>query len=68
MFHSLHNNITFSGFGGDAISKIDIALLDIAGKATEKIISKMLGGPVRNNEAVYATGLYRKDDFPQKFN
>lgn len=67
MFYSLHNGYATGGFGGDAISGIDIALWDIAGKASGKSISEMLGGAVREKVAVYATGLYyRKDEFPTK--
>lgn len=67
MFQSLHNAFATGGFGGDAISNIDIALWDIAGKASGKSISEMLGGALRGKVAVYATGLYyRKDEFPTK--
>ncbi|OUW19070.1 MAG: hypothetical protein CBD18_01510 [Opitutales bacterium TMED158] len=67
MFHRLHNENCAGGFGGDALSAIDIALWDIAGKASGKSVSEMLGGSLRDRVAVYATGLYyRKDDFPEK--
>ncbi|MEM9157470.1 MAG: mandelate racemase/muconate lactonizing enzyme family protein [Verrucomicrobiota bacterium] len=67
MFQSLHNGFSTGGFGGDAISNIDIALWDIVGKASGRSVSEMLGGAVRDKVAVYATGLYyRKDEFPAK--
>ena len=67
MFQGLHNGYATGGIGGDAISNIDIALWDIAGKASGKSISEMLGGAVRDKVAVYATGLYyREDEFPTK--
>ncbi len=66
-FQSLHNDNQTGGFGGDAISNIDIALWDIAGKAAGKSISDLLGGSIRDKVAVYATGLYyREDEFPTK--
>jgi D-galactarolactone cycloisomerase len=67
MFQALHNANAAGGFGGDAISTIDIALWDIAGKAAGKSIAELLGGRLRDKVAVYATGLYyRKDEFPTK--
>lgn len=67
LYHALTNNNSTGGFGGDAISNIDIALWDIAGKSAGKSISELLGGSVREKVAVYATGLYYRDDeFPTK--
>jgi D-galactarolactone cycloisomerase len=67
LYQSLVNNNATGGFGGDAISNIDIALWDIVGKASEKSISDLLGGSVREKVPVYATGLYYRDDeFPTK--
>lgn len=67
LFQSLYNNNATGGFGGDAISNIDIALWDLAGKASGRSISAMLGGAVRDKVPVYATGLYyRADEFPDK--
>jgi D-galactarolactone cycloisomerase len=67
LFHSLHNDNLTGGFGGGALSAIDIALWDIAGKASGKSISEMLGGSVHEKVAVYATGLYyRENEFPDK--
>lgn len=67
LFQSLHNDNLTGGFGGGALSAVDTALWDIAGKATGKSISELLGGSVRDKVAVYATGLYYRDDeFPTK--
>ncbi|MEM7128436.1 MAG: mandelate racemase/muconate lactonizing enzyme family protein [Chloroflexota bacterium] len=65
MYHDLYNANLAGGFGGNAISAIDIALWDIAGKAAGLSISDMLGGQVRDKVAVYATGLYYTEgEFP----
>jgi len=45
-----------------AISAIDIALWDIAGKATNLPVYQLLGGRLRQKVSVYATGLYYTDD------
>ena len=67
MWASLYNENSAGGFGGDAMAAVDIALWDIAGKASGKSLSEMLGGSLREKVAVYATGLYyRKDEFPRK--
>jgi D-galactarolactone cycloisomerase len=58
MFHALYNANQAGGFGGSAISAVDIALWDIAGKATGLPVYELLGGRVRDRVAVYATGLY----------
>ena len=62
LYHSLHNDSLAGGFGGGALSAIDIALWDLAGKAAGRSVSEMLGGSVRDKVAVYATGLYYSDD------
>ena len=62
LFHSIYNDSQTGGFGGGAISAVDIALWDIAGKAADKSLSMLLGGAVRQKVAVYATGLYYQDD------
>ena len=41
------------------ISGLDIALLDLAGKAAGCPVSRLLGGAFRSRVQVYATGLYR---------
>jgi len=67
MFHILYNRNEVVGFGGSAISAIDIALWDIAGKHLNVPIHTLLGGKVRNKIAVYATGLYyTKEEFSDK--
>lgn len=67
MFHALYNANQAGGFGGSAISAIDIALWDLAGKATELPVCDLLGGRVRDKVAVYATGLYyTKGEFPDR--
>jgi D-galactarolactone cycloisomerase len=42
------------------ISGLDIALLDLAGKAAGCPVSRLLGGAFRSRVQVYATGLYRR--------
>ena len=46
------------GFGVAAISAIDIALWDIAGKAVGRPVYELLGGAHRTKFRPYATGLY----------
>jgi len=58
MFGTIYNDNQTGGFGGGALSGIDIALWDILGKSSGKSISELLGGSVRNKVPVYATGLY----------
>lgn len=62
LFNSLHNDYLTGGFGGGALSAVDIALWDIAGKVSGKSISELLGGSVRERVPVYATGLYYQED------
>lgn len=62
MFAELYNANQAVGFGGNAISAIDIALWDIAGKVAGLPVSDLLGGRMRDRVAVYATGLYYSDD------
>ena len=67
MYHDLYNANLAGGFGGNAISAIDIALWDIAGKAAQLSVSDLLGGRVREKVAVYATGLYYTEgEFPNR--
>ncbi|WP_418540784.1 mandelate racemase/muconate lactonizing enzyme family protein [Massilistercora timonensis] len=61
MYTALSNAGYTGGFGGDAIASMDMALWDIAGKASGKSISTLLGGAVRTKIPVYATGLYYYD-------
>ena len=62
MFASLYNGGAAGGFAGDALSSIDLALWDIAGKAAGKSVVELLGGALRDKVAVYATGLYYHRD------
>ena len=67
MFHALYNANIFVGLAGSALSAIDIALWDLAGKATGLPAHALLGGKVRNRVAVYATGLYYTEgEFPNR--
>ena len=66
-FHALYNANNAVGIGGSALSAIDIALWDIAGKATDLPVCQLLGGRVRERVAVYATGLYYTEgEFPDR--
>ena len=58
MFRLFYNGNVAGGIGGSAISTVDTALWDIAGKASGLPVSALLGGQVRDRIAVYATGLY----------
>ncbi len=46
-----------------AMSAIDTALHDIAGKSAGRPVSEVLGGRLRDSVPVYATGLYYVDDY-----
>lgn len=67
MYGALHNHNATVGFGGNAISAIDIALWDIAGKVAGLPVHDLLGGRIRDKVAVYATGLYYTEgEFPNR--
>ncbi len=67
MFHALYNGNNFVGLAGSALSALDIALWDLAGKATDLPVHALLGGKVRDRVAVYATGLYYTEgEFPDR--
>lgn len=67
MYHDLYNANLAGGYGGNAISAIDIALWDIAGKVAGQPICDLLGGRIRDKVAVYATGLYYTEgEFPDR--
>ncbi len=58
MFHALYNGGLLGGIGGSAMSAVDIALWDLAGKALNVPVHVLLGGALRLRVPVYATGLY----------
>ncbi len=67
MFHALYNGNNAVGLAGSALSALDIALWDLAGKATGLPVYALLGGKVRDKVAVYATGLYYTEgEFPDR--
>ena len=67
MFHSIYNANLAVGFGGSAISAVDTALWDIAGKALGVPVCDLLGGRIRDSVPVYATGLYYTEgEFPSR--
>ena len=67
MYHALYNDNVAEGYGGMALSAVDIALWDLVGKATGLPVAELLGGRVRDKVAVYATGLYYTDgEFPDR--
>ena len=67
MFHALYNGNNAVGLAGSALSALDIALWDLAGKATGLPLCALLGGKVRDKIAVYATGLYYTEgEFPDR--
>ena len=58
MFHSMYNGNVAVGYGGSAISAVDMALWDITGKALGVPVNMLIGGMIRDRVPVYATGLY----------
>ena len=67
MFAGLYNANLAVGLGGSALSAVDIALWDLAGKAAGLPVCQLLGGRVRHKVAVYATGLYYTEgEFPDR--
>ncbi len=67
MLARVYNGNNAGGFAGSAMSAVDIALWDIAGKAAGQSVADLLGGRVRDKVAVYATGLYyTKGEFPTR--
>ncbi|MDA0237778.1 MAG: mandelate racemase/muconate lactonizing enzyme family protein, partial [Proteobacteria bacterium] len=62
LWHKMYNHTRDFGRKGSimaAISAVDIALWDIAGKFFEVPISQLIGGRFRNQVQPYATGFYR---------
>ena len=67
MFAMQYNANVAVGLGGSAISAVDTALWDIAGKALGQPVYQLLGGRARDKVAVYATGLYYTEgEFPTR--
>ncbi len=65
LFGPMFNQNEFFGLGMCALSAVDIALWDIAGKALGLPVAALLGGRLRERVPVYATGLYYTEgDFP----
>ena len=63
LWHKLFRSFTYMGSRGAAVecvSAIDIALWDIRGKALDKPIYELLGGPVRDEIALYTHPDQRK--------
>ena len=63
LWHKLFRSFTYMGSRGAAVecvSAIDIALWDIRGKALGKPIYELLGGPVRDEIALYTHPDQRK--------
>ena len=58
IFHSMYNGNTVVGYGGSALSAVDMALWDITGKALGVPVNMLIGGRIRDQVPVYATGLY----------
>ena len=44
MYHALYNDNVAEGYGGMALSAVDIALWDLVGKATGLPVAELLGG------------------------
>ncbi len=64
IWRKLYNSLRDHGQKGtviEAISAIDIALWDIAGKASGLPVYKLMGGAARNEITPYATGFYRTE-------
>jgi D-galactarolactone cycloisomerase len=62
LWHRMYHHTRDYGQKGaviGAISGIDIALWDIAGKARREPVAKLLGGVFRTRVEAYATGFYR---------
>lgn len=72
IWHTVYNLMRDHGQKGmpiQALSGVDIALWDIAGKACDKPVYKLLGGAFRDRIPVYGYGmmLQRKDDLVRRF-
>ena len=64
LWHRMYHHTRDYGMKGaviGAISGVDIALWDIAGKVRGEPVAKLLGGMFRDRVQAYATGFYRID-------
>jgi len=64
LWQAMYNRLRDHGQRGivvEAISAIDIALWDIAGKVFGQPVHRLLGGPLRTEVEAYATGFYRRE-------
>jgi D-galactarolactone cycloisomerase len=64
LWQALYNRLRDHGQRGlvvEAISALDIALWDIAGKALDLPVHRLMGGPLRLEVEAYATGFYRRE-------
>lgn len=62
LWHRMYNYVRDYGMKGatiGAVSAVDIALWDIAGKAAGQPVYALLGGAFRDRVQAYATGFYR---------
>lgn len=65
LFNASYQGHGFAGANLSAVSALDMALWDLAGRAANRPVSDLLGGGLRDSIAVYATGLYYGEgDFP----
>ncbi|MGH7046825.1 MAG: mandelate racemase/muconate lactonizing enzyme family protein [Stellaceae bacterium] len=62
-WQNLYNRLRDHGQKGlaiEALSAVDIALLDLKGRALGLPVHRLFGGPLRRRVEAYATGFYRK--------
>ncbi len=65
LFQTFYQAHGFANANVSALSAIDMALWDLAGKQAGKPVWELLGGRMRDAIPVYATGLYyTENDFP----
>lgn len=65
LFQAFYQSHGYAGANVSALSALDIALWDLAGKQAGKPVWELLGGRMRDAVPVYATGLYyTENDYP----
>lgn len=65
VFVSVYQSHGFAGTAVSLLSAYDMALWDLAGRQADRPVWRLLGGSLRKDVSVYATGLYySEDDFP----